>query len=93
MYLAVSLPTVLAAFINCYNVKLATRVQTFFTGAKLLAIVIIVIGGIYKKCPNNWVTGPQFGGLGIGKAKDCPGWWLDQPALDNQRMSDLDLNS
>ncbi|CAG0917653.1 unnamed protein product [Notodromas monacha] len=48
MYLAVSLPTVLAAFINCYNVKLATRVQTFFTGAKLLAIVIIVIGGIYK---------------------------------------------
>ncbi|CAG0920192.1 unnamed protein product, partial [Notodromas monacha] len=29
----------------------------------------------------NWVTIPQFGGLGIGKTKDCPGWWLDQPAF------------
>ncbi|CAG0917651.1 unnamed protein product [Notodromas monacha] len=44
------------------------------------------------RCPNNWVTGPQFGGLGIGKAEDCPGWWLDQPALDNRRMSNLDLD-
>ncbi|CAG0922293.1 unnamed protein product [Notodromas monacha] len=37
-------------------------------------------------CPNNGVTRPQFGGLGIGKAKDCPGWRLDQPALDYQQL-------
>ncbi|CAG0925392.1 unnamed protein product [Notodromas monacha] len=35
--------------------------------------------------PNNWVTGPRFGGLWIGKAKDCPGWRLDRPALDGWR--------
>ena len=35
-------------FINCYNVKLATHVQNFFTGAKLLAIAIIIGGGLWK---------------------------------------------
>ncbi|CAG0924464.1 unnamed protein product [Notodromas monacha] len=35
-------------------------------------------------CPNNRVTKPQFGGLRIGKAKNCPGWRLDRPALDNR---------
>ncbi|CAG0917655.1 unnamed protein product [Notodromas monacha] len=45
--------TVLVAFINCYNVKLATRVQNFFTAAKLAAIAIIVIGGIYKISQGN----------------------------------------
>ncbi|CAG0921419.1 unnamed protein product [Notodromas monacha] len=37
-------------------------------------------------CPNNRVTKPQFGGLGIGKAKNCPGWRLDQPAFDDRRV-------
>ncbi|CAG0914746.1 unnamed protein product, partial [Notodromas monacha] len=34
---------------------------------------------------DNSVTGPRFGGLGIGEAKNCPGWRLDRPALDNLR--------
>ncbi|CAG0921328.1 unnamed protein product [Notodromas monacha] len=36
-------------------------------------------------CPNNWVTGPQFGGLGIGETKHCPGWQLEGPAFDGWR--------
>ncbi|CAG0924108.1 unnamed protein product, partial [Notodromas monacha] len=42
-------------------------------------------------CPNNRVTKPQFGGLGIGKAKNCPGWQLDQPAFDDQRVRNCEL--
>ncbi|CAG0921355.1 unnamed protein product, partial [Notodromas monacha] len=38
-------------------------------------------------CPNNRVTKPQFGGLGIDKAKNCPGWRLDQPALDDRQAA------
>ncbi|XP_046385351.1 b(0,+)-type amino acid transporter 1-like isoform X2 [Ischnura elegans] len=34
-------------FINCYSVKLATRVQVSFTVAKLAAIAVIVAGGAY----------------------------------------------
>ncbi|XP_034234111.1 Y+L amino acid transporter 2-like [Thrips palmi] len=33
--------------INCYNVKWATRVQDLFTGTKLLALVVIVLAGLY----------------------------------------------
>ncbi|CAC5409172.1 SLC7A9 [Mytilus coruscus] len=33
------------SFINCYSVKLATKVQNFFTITKLIAIVVIVVGG------------------------------------------------
>lgn len=35
-------------YINCLSVKLATRIQNFFTAAKLLAIAIIVVGGTIK---------------------------------------------
>ncbi|GIX79708.1 b(0,+)-type amino acid transporter 1 [Caerostris extrusa] len=35
-------------YINCLSVKLATRIQNFFTAAKLLAIAIIVVGGSFK---------------------------------------------
>ncbi|KAK3085920.1 hypothetical protein FSP39_010643 [Pinctada imbricata] len=33
--------------INCYSVKLATKVQNLFTVTKLVAIAVITIGGIY----------------------------------------------
>ncbi|CAG0914129.1 unnamed protein product [Notodromas monacha] len=42
-------------------------------------------------CPDNRVTKLQFGGLGIGKAKNCPGWRLDQLGLDNQQVRDHQL--
>lgn len=38
----------LITFINIFSVKVATKVQIFFTIAKLLAIAIIVAGGIYN---------------------------------------------
>lgn len=33
--------------INCNNVKWATRVQDIFTGTKILALVIIVVAGMW----------------------------------------------
>ncbi|CAG0921625.1 unnamed protein product, partial [Notodromas monacha] len=33
----------------------------------------------------------KFAGLEIGDAKNCPGWWLDQPALDNRRVGYREL--
>ncbi|GFO25007.1 Y+l amino acid transporter 1 [Plakobranchus ocellatus] len=38
----------MVAAVNCHSVSLATRVQNFFTMAKLLAIALIVGGGFYK---------------------------------------------
>nr|KAG5709025.1 hypothetical protein BaRGS_004664 [Batillaria attramentaria] len=38
----------IVAFVNCYSVKLANKVQIVFTVAKLLAIIMIVVGGAIK---------------------------------------------
>ncbi|XP_064598775.1 b(0,+)-type amino acid transporter 1-like [Liolophura sinensis] len=43
-------------FVNCYSVKIATQVQNVFTAAKLLAVVIISIGGIYFIAAGNTET-------------------------------------
>ncbi|XP_063871905.1 b(0,+)-type amino acid transporter 1-like isoform X6 [Scylla paramamosain] len=48
-----ALTIVLITFINSYSVNLATRVQNIFTAAKLLAILIIVVGGIVKLAQGN----------------------------------------
>ncbi|XP_064089717.1 b(0,+)-type amino acid transporter 1-like isoform X2 [Macrobrachium nipponense] len=44
---------ILITFINSYSVTLATKVQNVFTAAKLIAILIIVIGGIIKLAQGN----------------------------------------
>ncbi|KAK6641603.1 hypothetical protein RUM44_013318 [Polyplax serrata] len=44
---------VIILFINCYSVNLATGVQNVFTAAKLVAILIVILGGWYKLFQGN----------------------------------------
>ncbi|XP_050520540.1 b(0,+)-type amino acid transporter 1 isoform X2 [Daktulosphaira vitifoliae] len=39
---------VVITYINCYSVNLATGVQNAFTAAKLVAVFVVVAGGIHK---------------------------------------------
>lgn len=48
-----ALTIVLITFINSYSVTLATKVQNIFTAAKLLAILIIVVGGSVRLIQGN----------------------------------------
>ena len=44
----ISISVVLIAWVNCYSVELAARVQVIFTVAKIVALVVIIIGGFVK---------------------------------------------
>ncbi|XP_047488168.1 Y+L amino acid transporter 2-like [Penaeus chinensis] len=37
-------------WVNCTNVKWATKVQGVFTAAKIMALLIIIVAGIYQLC-------------------------------------------
>lgn len=45
--LIAAIVTCILTAINCFNVKWATRVQDLFTGTKLLALVVIVVAGLW----------------------------------------------
>ncbi|XP_057657979.1 b(0,+)-type amino acid transporter 1 isoform X2 [Diorhabda carinulata] len=47
------LAMVVILYINCYSVNLATSVQNVFTAAKLVAVLIVVLGGAYKMIEGN----------------------------------------
>nr|XP_023023095.1 b(0,+)-type amino acid transporter 1 [Leptinotarsa decemlineata] len=47
------LAIVVILYINCYSVSLATSVQNVFTAAKLVAVLIVVLGGAYKMFEGN----------------------------------------
>lgn len=40
-------------YVNCYSVNLATSVQNVFTAAKLVAVFIVILGGVYQICEGN----------------------------------------
>ena len=51
--LIAALTICILTFINCYNVKLVTRVQDVFTVMKILALLIIIIAGVLHLLQGN----------------------------------------
>ncbi|XP_018565288.1 b(0,+)-type amino acid transporter 1 isoform X1 [Anoplophora glabripennis] len=47
------LAMVVILYVNCYSVNLATSVQNVFTAAKLVAVLIVILGGMYKIVEGN----------------------------------------
>ncbi|CAH1986101.1 unnamed protein product [Acanthoscelides obtectus] len=47
------LAMVVILYVNCYSVNLATSVQNVFTAAKLVAVLIVIMGGAYKMFEGN----------------------------------------
>lgn len=41
-------PLVCILFVNCYSVNLGMAVQNIFTSAKLVAVLIVIVGGAWK---------------------------------------------
>ncbi|XP_020711674.1 b(0,+)-type amino acid transporter 1 isoform X3 [Athalia rosae] len=47
------LAIVVILLVNCYSVNLATSVQNAFTAGKLIAILVVIVGGSYKLIQGN----------------------------------------
>lgn len=47
------LAIVVILLVNCYSVNLATGVQNGFTAGKLIAILVVIVGGAYKLIQGN----------------------------------------
>ncbi|XP_030753985.1 b(0,+)-type amino acid transporter 1 isoform X2 [Sitophilus oryzae] len=47
------LAMIVILYVNCYSVNLATSVQNVFTAAKLVAVLIVIAGGVYKMFDGN----------------------------------------
>ncbi|KAJ8970755.1 hypothetical protein NQ317_011685 [Molorchus minor] len=58
------LAMVVILYVNCYSVNLATSVQNVFTAAKLVAVAVVIIGGVYKICEGTtqhwWRSFPDY---------------------------------
>ena len=56
LVMCVLVVAVLLAAVNAYSVKLATNIQVIFTVAKIIALVVIIIGGIVKMAQGKSVS-------------------------------------
>ncbi|CAG0912854.1 unnamed protein product [Notodromas monacha] len=65
----------------------APKQSGYHSAYQILERISMILLTKLFRCPNNWVTEPRFGGLGIGEAKNCPGWRLDRPALDDRQAA------
>merc|ERR1712168_1468767 len=94
---------VIVAFVNCWSVKAATRAQTIFTFAQIVAVLFIVGVGVWQLCTNghnidfagmlNTTGKPQLGMLGSAMYNGL--WSYDGWALISnvsEEMSNLERN-